>query len=286
MMNNLGNEIENWGSRATHQVNDEIDHEGIAAGDRNRLWWERLPMTYLDWDSKDRMPKSREDFQGMDDLYFGTNPYLTTDFDFGAFRGCKVLEIGCGAGSAACRFAQQGARVTAVDLTQAAVELTALHASVLGIRTIDVRQMDAENLDGLPAGTFDFVYSWGVLHHSPHPQVCFREAQRVMRSGGQGLIMVYHRGSLRYWLKGLYWLLLRGKLLEGYSLSRVQRFFTDGYYHKHYSRSCLRHSLAEAGFQVDRIAVTHMRSRMMPFIPESLKSCTETALWLAYRSPR
>ncbi|MEK9645690.1 MAG: hypothetical protein VW547_09110 [Alphaproteobacteria bacterium] len=34
--------------------------------DRNRLWWEGLPMTYADWSADDRLPESDEDFREIE----------------------------------------------------------------------------------------------------------------------------------------------------------------------------------------------------------------------------
>jgi hypothetical protein len=65
--------------------------------------------------------------------------------------------------------------------------------------------------------------------------------------------MVYHRDSLRYWLKGLICLVLKGKAFKGEGFEAVQRHYTDGYYHKHYSRS----ELAQA-----------MRSKSPTWVPE------------------
>ncbi len=44
--------------------------------------------------------------------------------------------------------------------------------------------------------TFDYVYSFGVMHHASDTQRCVDEAYRVLRAGGEALIMLYHRRSL------------------------------------------------------------------------------------------
>lgn len=273
--------IEKWGTQRTTDLNHEIEASDLAVNEKNRVWWENLPMTYADWESQQREPVSKEDFDRTDAFYFGTNPYIRERVDFASFAGKKVLEIGCGAGSAACAFAQAGAVVTAVDITEQAVKLTKRNAELKGITNLEVRQMDAEKLDGLEDGQFDFVYSWGVLHHSSNPEQCYRQVARVMKPGGTGLIMVYHRNSMRYWLKGLYWLVVKGKLLQGHSFPSVQRFYTDGYYHKHYSARQFAESLHLAGLVTERTAVTHMSSRMIPFVPEGLRQWLKSRIgWL------
>ncbi|HSJ00861.1 MAG: class I SAM-dependent methyltransferase [Verrucomicrobium sp.] len=273
--------IEKWGTQRTTHLNHQIEASDLATNEKNRVWWENLPMTYADWESQQREPVTKEDFDRTDGFYFGTNPYIREHLDFASLAGKRVLEIGCGAGSAACAFALAGASVTAVDITAQAVKLTSRNAELKGITSLDVRQMDAEKLDGLEDGTFDFVYSWGVLHHSSNPEQCYRQVARVLKPGGTGLIMVYHRNSMRYWLKGLYWLVLKGKLLQGHSFPSVQRFYTDGYYHKHYSAAQFRQSFQEAGLETERTAVTHMSSRMIPAVPEGVRQWLKARIgWL------
>jgi SAM-dependent methyltransferase len=52
---------------------------------------------------------------------------------------------------------------------------------------------------GLPfaTGSFDYVYSWGVLHHSPRLDLSIAELMRVLRPGGEFGVMLYNRHSLR-----------------------------------------------------------------------------------------
>lgn len=273
--------IESWGKVKIGETRDKLLSSDIAKNEKNQAWWEALPMTYEDWELDQREPKSLEDFLRVDRHYFGTNPYIENNVAFEEFKGKKVLEIGCGAGSAACRFAQVGADIVAVDITQAAVDLTTKHAELKGLHSVKTLQADAEDLSMIEDNSFDYLYSWGVMHHSSDPEKCFHQTFLKLKPRGKGLIMVYHQGSLRFWGKGLAYLLLKGKLFQGDDLYTVQRHYTDGFYHKHYTRLSLRESLQGVGYQVDRIDVTHMSSRMIPFIPESLRNWLKTRIgWL------
>lgn len=263
------------------RTRDEIANRQVVDNDRNREWWEALPMTYADWEEASRDPITKEDFDRVDRHYFGTNPYLDQHIDFSAYRGMKVMEIGCGAGSASCRFAENGALVTAVDITSKAIELTTRHAAVSNIQGVSAVQSDAEDLSIVPDGCIDYLYSWGVMHHSSRPEVCFEKCFLKMKSGGHGLIMVYNKSSLRYWGKGLGYLLFKGKIFKGDNFESVQRHYTDGYFHKHYTHSSLREVMENVGFVVEGIDVTHMSSRMIPFIPETLREWLKSKIgWL------
>lgn len=194
---------------------------------RNRLWWEALPMTYEDWETTSRSRAARpEDF-------LAHNPWFA-EFNFSALKNQKVLVVGCGTGPEACMFAKVGAATTAIDLTRVATQLATANARGHRLK-ISVCQMDAEHL-AFRSGTFDYVFSWGVLHHSANPGVAFEEVSHVLKPGGRGLIMVYNRLSLRYYVKGVYWLIMKGKIGKvGFSLGAVQHYFTDGYHQRHFS---------------------------------------------------
>lgn len=235
---------------------------------RNRQWWEAVPMTYQDWEEGDRDLATSDAFAQVEADFLFHNPWLRENFDFANFRNSRVLEIGCGAGAASCLFAKGSALVSAIDLTDAAVEMTRRNAASRGL-DVDVRQMDAEKL-AFPDDSFDYVFSWGVIHHSHSTENAIDGIRRVLRPGGRGLIMVYNRSSLRYWLKGMIWLFAKGKLLKGDGFDSVQRYFTDGYYHRHFSPSEFRRVLSSAGLTVERMSVSHMAKRMIPLIPKRI----------------
>lgn len=223
-------------------------------------------MTYAAWEGRERLPVEREDFERVNRAYLDGNPWLQQNFNFAAHSAAQVLEVGCGAGSATCLFAASGAEVTAIDLTEQAVRVTQENVRLQGFDGVSVLRMDAEHLD-FPDARFDFVYAWGVIHHSSAPEQAFAELSRVLRPGGNCLIMVYNRTSLRYWLKGLYWLLLKRKLIAGETIETVQRFFTDGFYHKHYTAKEFDRLLYSCGLVKGSTTVTHMAKRMVPCLP-------------------
>src|SRR5205823_3687408 len=109
-----------------------------------------------------------------------------------------VLEIGCGTGVHAKLLAAAGARLTAIDLTPTAVELTKRRLELAGLDA-DVREADAESLP-FADESFDFVWSWGVVHHSEDTDAVLAEIARVLRPGGLLALMVYHRSSITFWI--------------------------------------------------------------------------------------
>ncbi len=124
-------------------------------------------------------------------------------------RGLKVLEIGVGLGADHQKFAEAGAELYGIDLTERAVEHTRRRLEVFGL-TSQLSVGDAENLD-FPDGTFDRVYSWGVLHHSPNTPRAITEVFRVLKCGGKARIMIYHKWSMIGLMLWLRYALLAGK---------------------------------------------------------------------------
>lgn len=160
-------------------------------------YWEREACGERYGDNHDRVRYQRE-------------PEILQFAAFGQARGASVLEIGVGMGTDFMRWLRAGATAMGIDLTGRAIELTAALATAEGFKA-RLCPADAEALPFSDA-TFDLVYSWGVLHHTPDTSRAFREAVRVLRPGGTLKVMVYHRYS---WVAAAAWVrfcLLRGHL--------------------------------------------------------------------------
>lgn len=189
-----------------------------------RDWWASNPMTYGDVHGKTEYHTqesdvisvelgSREFFETADQRFYQWSTLLHTPegrfgkiFPYAEMRGKPVLEVGCGMGCMAMNWAQQGAQLTAVDLNPVAVAQTRRRFEIFGLPG-RIMEMDGATLD-FPDSTFDYAYSWGVLHHSPNLKASLAEMRRVLKPGGRGGWMLYHRHSLLYgytiwWLEGI-----------------------------------------------------------------------------------
>lgn len=101
-----------------------------------------------------------------------------------------TLDAGCGHGRDAAHLASLAAgRVLAVDISEEGVRRVARRARLHRLKVSALRA-DVERLP-LRDDAFDFVYSYGVLHHLPHPEQGFRELARVVRPGGKLAVYVY-----------------------------------------------------------------------------------------------
>jgi ubiquinone/menaquinone biosynthesis C-methylase UbiE len=124
--------------------------------------------------------------------------WMADELDYAGALGLDVLVVGCGQGIDVARYAQAGARATAIDLTPRHVELARAHLAALDLdATIELG--DAESLP-FDDGSFDRVSSNGVLHHTPDMHTDLAEIARVLRPGGEARIIVYNKRSF-CWLK-------------------------------------------------------------------------------------
>lgn len=105
-----------------------------------------------------------------------------------------MLEIGIGLGADHQQYAEAGANLYGIDLTERAVEHTLKRLTAFNM-TSKLSIGDAEHLD-FPNNFFDIVYSWGVLHHTPDTPKAISEVWRVLRRGGVARIMIYHKWSM------------------------------------------------------------------------------------------
>lgn len=121
-------------------------------------------------------------------------PYIADFANWAEMSGKQVLEIGVGLGSDHEQFARAGADLTGIDLTPRAIEHSRRRLALAGLSS----DLQIGNAEALPFadGSFDHVYSWGVLHHSPDTPKAIAEAMRVLRSGGTFAIMIYNKWSL------------------------------------------------------------------------------------------
>jgi ubiquinone/menaquinone biosynthesis C-methylase UbiE len=246
----------------------------------NQEWWTQNPMTY-DWEESLRLiPGSREWFDEIDRRFLSSAYYaqLSDEAPFGRFlrpelvAGKTVLEVGCGMGTHAALLARAGAQLTAVDLTEKAVEMTKRRFEVFGLQG-NIQRADAENLPFADA-IFDTVWSWGVIHHSSSMEKCLSEITRVLRDRGRLMLMVYYRPSLVYYIHcGL----LRGVVLGQLFSRTLQQIYvqaSDGFYARVFTKNEIR-ALLEQNYEEISMTVVGLKAELFPIPRNKFKEKLE-----------
>ena len=137
-------------------------------------------------------------FSDLDQYHFEKLHHLLRLVDFDGYRGKRVLDVGCGAGTDLARFARGGALVTGVDLSSSAIALARQNFTQQGLQG-EFREADGEQLP-FEAATFDFVFAHGVVQYTPDARRLVDECRRVLKPGGEAVFQVYNRLS---WLNAL-----------------------------------------------------------------------------------
>jgi ubiquinone/menaquinone biosynthesis C-methylase UbiE len=192
----------------------ETQTETEVRPDSVRHWWTKNPMVYGDTHGAPIYGRSegnkqkfelgdRTFFEQVDQQFYEWNKPLHGSegpfsrlFPYDKYRGKRVLEIGCGMGTMSMNWARHGAKITPIDLTPTAARQTRKRFKLHGLEGTPC-QAQAERLP-FPDNSFDYAYSWGVLHHTPNTSQTIEELHRILKPGGSTGVMIYNRRSILY----------------------------------------------------------------------------------------
>ena len=231
-----------------------------------RSYWDRRPCNIR------HSPKpvgTREYFEEVEARKYFVEPHIPRFAEFERWQGKKVLELGCGIGTDTVSFARHGAFVTAVDLSPQSLELARQRVKVYGFEDrVRFYSGSAEELTAfLPVESYDLIYSFGVIHHTPHPERVVEQMRGYAKPGTTIKLMVYYRHSWKvFWIlmgygKGQFWRLK--ELVAEHSEAQTGCPVTYTY-----SREEGRGLIESSGFHITDVFVDHI----FPYrIPEYVK---------------
>jgi SAM-dependent methyltransferase len=207
---------------------------------------------------------TQEYFDQVEARKYMVEPHIPGFAEFDRWKGKSVLEIGCGIGTDTINFARAGAQVTAVDLSSESLKLAKQRAEVFGFSDrISFHEVNAERLsDYIEPRAYDLVYSFGVIHHSPHPETIMRQIRENFVASGSTLkLMVYYRYSWKVlWMLmqegGKFWKL--DDIIAKHSEAQTGCPVTYSY-----SESTLKTLVGDA-FKVEDVFVDHIFPYQIP----------------------
>jgi ubiquinone/menaquinone biosynthesis C-methylase UbiE len=243
----------------------------------NRRWWELHPMRY-DWrDPIPYEPFTKEFYIEIDRRFFSQAerflPSRRIPFDrlidFNSLVGKAVLEIGVGSGSHAQLLAQHSGTFVGIDVTEYAIHSTQNRLKCFTLPG-QVLRMDAEQM-AFRDDSFDFIWTWGVIHHSSDTSKVLSEMYRVLRPGGTAVVMIYNRGWWNYYVGGgLVPGIFLGELFRNRSLHATVQRRTDGALARYFSDAEWRKTV-EPQFVVQQSQVMGSKNEVLPFPGGRLK---------------
>jgi len=202
---------------------------------------------------------SKEYFDEVEARKYLVEPHIPQFTEFERWAGKRVLEVGCGIGTDSINFARAGAKLTAVDLSGESLRIAEERAVVMGVADrIRFVQANAEELtSAIDDGPYDLVYSFGVIHHTPHPDRALSQIRSVLAPGGTLKLMIYHRHSWKvFWIlaaqeRGRFW--KTDELVAKHSEAQTGCPVTFTY-----SRREARELVEQEGFRIEELRVDHV----------------------------
>ena len=164
--------------------------------------WTRAPVGSFRSQSQ---PGTAQYFQDLRNYRYGyETPFIPRLFKFERMAGRRVLEIGVGNGTDAVAMAQRGALYTGIDVTARHLELTRANFAMAGLAqpTLVCGDLLASEF----REKYDFVYSFGVMHHIPNETAYLQRVRELLTPGGRLLLGVYSKYSLFNAYVSLKWL--------------------------------------------------------------------------------
>lgn len=173
-------------------------------------YWNQHPCNALGSSS---LVGTKQYFDEVESFKYFIEPHIIKFAEFEKWKGKEILEIGCGIGTDTINFARAGANVTAVDLSEKSLDSARQRASVYGLENkINFYCANAEEISNtVPVKSYDLIYSFGVIHHTSHPDKVVGEIQKYAKPGTIVKLMVYNRFSWPvFWIilfkgKGAFW---------------------------------------------------------------------------------
>lgn len=196
---------------------------------------------------------SKQFFDEVEERKYFVEPHIPEFAEFAAWNGKKVLEIGCGIGTDATNFARAGAIYTGVELSSESLELTKKRFDIYGLSGRFL-EGNAEEIHNLFIGeSFDLIYSFGVLHHTPSLKNALKSIRSLMHNNSVFKMMVYAENS---WKSAM--------IKAGLDQPEAQHGCPIA---NTYTKSEIKHHLSEAGFSITKLEQDHI----FPYVVEEYK---------------
>jgi SAM-dependent methyltransferase len=208
---------------------------------------------------------TREYFDEVEARKYFVEHHIPAFADFPRWKDLRVLEIGSGIGTATIGFLRAGARVTAADLSEESLALARRRAEVYGFSDrAKFVEADAERLtEFVTPEPYDLVWSFGVLHHTPHPDRAIDQIRNFVRPGSTIKLMMYYTYSWK-----VFWAILRYGQGRFWDWRRIIATYSEAQtgcpVTYTYTKRELTKILEDRGFRVTDVFVDHIFPYRIP----------------------
>lgn len=165
----------------------------MSKTDGVRSYWDNRPCNIR---HSNKQVGTKEYFDEVEARKYFVEPHITGFAQFERWKNKKVLEIGCGIGTDSINFARGGqADLTVTELSPKSLEICKMRFEVYGLKA-RFYEGNAEELSNfVPVEHYDLIYSFGVIHHTPHPERVISEVKKYMGPDSEFRLMLYAKNS-------------------------------------------------------------------------------------------
>lgn len=210
-------------------------------------FWDRQPCNI---NHSNKTFGTQEYFEEIEKRKYFVEPHIPRFAAFSNWKNMEVLEIGCGIGTDAINFARAGASYTGIELSKVSLEITKKRFELYDLKGTLV-EGDAENLHKILRNkSYDLIYSFGVLHHTPDIGKAFYSIRKLMKKSSVFKFMVYAKNSYKQAL-----------IDEGLEQPEAQFGCPIA---NSYTKQELKELLSNNGFEIVAIEQTHIFPYRIP----------------------
>ena len=159
------------------------------------------------WDDRPCNIKHSKKELGTEDYFdevekkrYTAEPHILNFADFETWNNKKVLEVGCGMATDGINFARFGADYCGTDLSVKSLELAKTRFDTYNQKGKFYLGNSEDLSSFVPLETYDLIYSFGVIHHSPYPRKIISEIKKYMNGSSVLKIMLYAKNSWKSYM--------------------------------------------------------------------------------------
>ena len=162
-----------------------------------RTYWDDRPCNVK---HSEKEIGTQEYFDEVERKRYTAEPHIPSFAGFSNTKGKKVLEVGCGMATEGINYARAGATYTGTDLSIESLDLAKKRFKVYNNKGNFYLGNSEELSSFVPVETYDLIYSFGVIHHSPHPEKIISEIKKYMNKDSTLKIMLYASESWKNYM--------------------------------------------------------------------------------------
>jgi len=155
-------------------------------------YWNKQPCNIK---HSNKTMEDKEFFNDVSKKRYTSEPHILNFMELDKFKNKKVLEVGCGIGTDAQKFSENGAIYKGIDLTENSIDICKKRFHLLNLKG----DFEVQNIEEYCSNEkFDLIYSFGVLHHTPNIDKAIENCYSMLNNNGVLKVMLYAKNSWKY----------------------------------------------------------------------------------------